>query len=36
MTKFIDLLDDDSIKDIAQNTIKVGDVFRIKMNQKMV
>lgn len=34
MTKFIDLLDDDSIKDIAQNTIKVGDVFRIKMNQK--
>lgn len=34
MTKLFDLLDDDSIKDIAQNTIKVGDVFRIKMNQK--
>lgn len=34
MTKLFDLLDDNSLKDIAQNTIKIGDVFRIKMNRK--
>lgn len=34
MIKFSELLDNDSIKDIAQNTVKVGDVFRIKMNQQ--
>lgn len=34
MTKLSDLLDDDSLKDIAQKTVKVGDVFRIKMNQQ--
>lgn len=34
MTKLYDLLDGNSLKDIAQKTIKVGDVFRIKMDQR--
>jgi len=34
MTKLSDLLDEDSMKDITRNTIKVGNVFRIEMNQK--
>lgn len=34
MTKLSDLLDDNSLKDIAKKTIKVGDVFRIKMDQR--
>ena len=34
MTKLSDLLDNDSIKGIAQSTVKVGDVFRIKMNRQ--
>lgn len=32
MTKISDLLDGGTIKDIAQITVKVGDVFRIKMD----
>ncbi|WP_455633606.1 hypothetical protein [Parabacteroides sp.] len=34
MTKLSDLLDEDSLKDIAQHTVQVGDVFRIKMDQR--
>lgn len=34
MTKLSDLLDDNSLKDIAKKTIKVGDVFRINMDQR--
>ena len=34
MTILSELLEDDSIQDIARKTIKVGDVYRIKMNQQ--
>lgn len=34
MTKLSDLLDDNSLKAIAKKTIKVGDVFRINMDQR--
>lgn len=34
MTKLSNLIDENSIKDIAKTTIKIGDVFRIKMDKK--
>lgn len=34
MTKLSDLLDDNSLKNIAKKTIKVGDVFCINMDQR--
>lgn len=34
MTKLSDFLDNDSVKNIARSTIKIGDVFRIKMNRQ--
>ncbi len=33
MTKLSDLLDEDSINDIAKNTVHIGDVYRIKMDK---
>lgn len=34
MTKLFDLLDDDSARNIAKDTIKIGNVYRIKMDEK--
>lgn len=34
MTNFSELLDDDSVKDIARKTVQVGDVYLINMTRK--
>lgn len=34
MTTLFEMLNDDSIKAIAKNTVKVGDVYRIKMDER--
>ena len=34
MTTLFEMLNNDSIKAIAKNTVKVGDVYRIKMDER--
>ena len=34
MTKLSDILSDNTLKNIAENTIKKGDVYRIRMNRE--
>lgn len=36
MTKLSDILSDNTLKNIAENTIKKGDVYRIRMNLRCI